>query len=98
MYKLAAATIQMGSAKDAGKGIADIVVFLMGRINQEKRREAIIKLRTKIWNLNENEISSKKTPPSASYGTALTFIKTILNGHKPDYVRAVLSNIVRNLY
>ena len=97
MYKMAAAVIEMGSPEEAGRGIADIVKFLLKRINQESRAEAVRKLRLKIWNLNENEISSKKTPSSASLGQSITFIKTILNGHQPNYIRDVLSNIVRNL-
>lgn len=97
MYKLAAATIEMGSPEIAGKGIADIIKFLMQRIEKDQA-EAYAKLRYKIWHLNENEISSKKTPSSASLGQSLTFIKTILNGHNPKYIRDVLSNVVRNLY
>lgn len=98
MYKLATAVIEMGSPEEAGKGIADIVRFLLRRINQDTRGEAAKKLRMKIWHLNENEISSKKTPSSASLGQSITFIKTILNGHEPSYIRNVLANIVRNLY
>jgi hypothetical protein len=98
MYKLAASTIEMGSPQEAGKGIADIVKFLMTRISDEKRTDSILSLRDKIWHLNEHDISSKKTPASASLGQSITFIKTILNGHQPKYIREVLSNIVRNLY
>lgn len=98
MYKLAAAVIEMGSPEEAGKGIADIVLFLMTRINMDKRKESVNKLRDKIWHLNEHDISSKKTPASAALGQSITFIKTILNGHQPQYIREVLSNIVRNLY
>lgn len=98
MYKLAATTIEMGSPEIAGKGIADIIKFLMQRIGEDGQPKAYAKLRYKIWHLNENEISSKKTPSSASLGQSLTFIKTILNGHHPKYIRDVLSNVVRNLY
>jgi len=98
MYKLAATVIEMGSPETAGKGIADIVKFLMQRISEDKKPEAYAKLRYKIWHLNEGEISSKKTPSSASLGQSITFIKTILNGHQPAYIRDVISNVVRNLY
>ena len=98
MFKLAARVIEMGEPETAGKGIADIVKFLMQRISSERKEKSFNKLRQKIWNLNEIEISSKKTPASASMGQSITFIKTILNGHNPVYVRKVLENIVRNLY
>lgn len=98
MYKIASSVIEMGDPIQAGKGIAQIIKFLMERISIENRRASISKLRDKIWFLNEQEISSKKTPESASMGQSITFVKTILNGHNPDYVRTVLENIVRNLY
>jgi hypothetical protein len=98
IYKLAAVVIQMGEPETAGRGLADIVIFLLGRIKEDKRKEAINSLRTKIWNLNEHEISSKKTPASASLGQSITFIKTVLNGHNPAYIRQILTYIVKNLY
>lgn len=98
MYKMASAVIEMGDPGAAGKGIAQIVKFLMERISPASRNASFAKLRNKIWYLNEQEISSKKTPQSASMGQSITFIKTILNGHPPDYIRRVLENIVRNLY
>lgn len=97
MYKLAAATIQMGSPPEAGKGIADIVKFLIQRISQESRQKSLQGLKRKIWNLNEYQIASKKTPPSASLGQSITFIKTILIGHDPKYIREVLRHVVHNL-
>jgi len=98
MFKLAAAVIQMGEPEAAGKGVADIVKFLLQRISLERRNTSMFKLRKKIWELNEQEIASKKTPSSASLGQSITFIKTILNGHDPAYIRKVLTHIVRNLY
>lgn len=98
LFAIAASIIEMGSPEEAGKGIADIVKFLMTRIDLDKRQVSMDKLRDKIWYLDEHAISSKKTPASGSLGQSITFIKTILNGHQPQYIRAVLSNIVRNLY
>ena len=98
MYKMAAAYIEMGEPATAGKGIADIVRFLLQRISPIKRQVSLNKLRKKIWDLNEVEISLKKTPQSASLGQSLTFIKTILQGHDPKYIRSVLAEIHRNLY
>lgn len=97
LFKMAVRTIDMGDPQRAGKGIADIVHFLLQRIDPLKRPAAIKKLRYKIWNLDEGEISSKKTPGSASMGQAITFIKTILIGHNPTYIRNVLSHIYRYL-
>lgn len=97
MYRLAAASINMGDPVTAGKGLADIVKFLMQRIDPVNRVVALRKLRKKIWVLNEKEIASKKTPSSASLGQAITFIKTILIGHDPNYIREVLVHIYRNL-
>lgn len=97
MYKIAASTIDLGDPKSAGRGIAEIVKFLLKRIDISNRPKSIFNLRNKIWNLNENEIASKKTPASASLGQSLTFIKTVLNGHNPVYIRNVILEITKNL-
>jgi hypothetical protein len=98
MEVLAATVIEMGDPRIAGKGIADIVQFLVSRITQDKRPQSIINLRNKIWALDEYDISTKKNPSTASLGQAITFIKTILIGHHPMYIRNVLEHVVRNLY
>lgn len=96
--KLAAATIEMGAPDTAGKGIADIVKFLLQRISPEKRYDVYRSMREKIGKLNPQEISSKKTPASSSMGQSITFIKTILIGHDSHYIKEVLNHIVKNLY
>ena len=98
MFKLAASTIEMGSPDTAGKGIADIVKFLLQRISPEKRSNAYKNMRDKIRKLNPVEISAKKTPASSSMGQSLTFIKTILIGHDIKYISLVLDHIIKNLY
>lgn len=98
MFKLAAATIEMGSPETAGKGIADIVKFLLQRISPENRVNAYKSMRDKIRKLQPSEISAKKTPASSSMGQSLTFIKTILIGHDIKYISSVLDNIIKNLY
>jgi len=97
LFKLAVRSIDMGRPEKAGKGIADIVLFLLRRIDPAKRPRAVAKLKYKILNLDEKEIASKKTPEHASMGQAITFIKTILIGHSPQYIRSILTNIYRNL-
>lgn len=97
MFKLAAATIEMGSPEVAGKGIADIVKFLLRRISPGGRLNAYRSMRDKIRKLSPTEISSKKTPASSSMGQSITFIKTILIGHDSRYIQSVLNNIIKHL-
>lgn len=97
ILKLAAATIDLGDPVQAGKGIAEIVKFLLKKIDLKNRPNSQYKLRQKIWNLNEYEMSSKKSPASASLGQSISFIKNILNGHNASYIRSILKEIVGNL-
>lgn len=97
MFKLAAATIEMGDPIHAGKGIAEIVKFLIKRIDPQNRPKALEKLKVKIWNLNEWQLSSKKMPASASLGQSISFVKNLLNGHNTKYIRDILREIVKNL-
>jgi len=96
IFKLAA-TIDMGEPVEAGKGIAEIIKFLLKRIDSKNREKSLYKLKKKIWNLNEWEMSSKKMPASSSLGISISFIKNILNGHPAPYIRSILSEIYRNL-
>lgn len=98
LIKNAQTAINMGDPAMAGKSIADIVRFLMKRVPPDKRGIYTQKLRKKIWDIDELTLSSKKLPASASMGQSITFIKTILIGHRPFYIRDVLSSIVKNLY
>lgn len=97
IFKLAQNIIHMGSPEIAGKGLADIVSFIMKRVPGAQRSKAIASLRQKILDLNEKNIAVKKVPETASFGQAITFIKTVLNGHDPAYIRKVLTSISANL-
>ena len=98
MEVLAASVLEMGDPGIAGKNISDIIRFIIGRIPSDKRNESIVNLRNKIWTLDPYDISSKKTPATASLGQAITFIKTILIGHDPIYIKRVIQEIMRNLF
>jgi hypothetical protein len=97
MFKLAAATIDLGDPALAGKGIAEIIKFLLRKIDVKTRPAAQYKLREKIWRLNEYQMSAKKSPASASLGQSISFVKNVLNGHNHQYIREILKEIVGNL-
>lgn len=92
-----AAVSELGDAAAVGKYLSDIIKFTISRISPEKRPNAIKNLRTKFYNMNENEIALKSLPPSSSIGQAITFVKHVLFNHDVRYIREVLNNIVRNL-
>lgn len=97
IFKLASSAINMGDPVFAGRGIAEIVKFLLKRIDVKNRGLSQEKLKYKIWNMNEFQLSSKKSPNSAAIGNSISFVKNVLNGNNPDYIRAILKEIVRNL-
>lgn len=92
-----AAISELGESAKVGKYLADIIRFTLTRIKPESRPKSIMRLKHKIYNLNENEIANKKLPASSSMGQSITFVKHVLFNHNPHYIREVLNNIVRNL-
>lgn len=92
-----AAVAELGDPVLVGRYMADIIKFTLNRISPERRPNALISLRNKIYNLNENEISMKNLPPSSSMGQAITFVKHVLFDHDANYIRNVINNIVSNL-
>lgn len=97
LAKFAANTIEMGDPSIAGKGIAEIVKFIMRRIPYDQRISRLIRLKDKINNLNEMEMSTKNMPATSAIGQSISFVKTVLTGHNPNYIRSVLSNVIKHL-
>lgn len=97
LLKLGQLMVDHGEIGATGRGIAEVIKFLMRKVPYEKRPHSIMSLKKKVWDLDEYDMASKKSPPTASMGQAITFIKTLLNGKSPGYIRSVLSVVVRNL-
>lgn len=94
MVKMAAATLNMGDAHTAARGIADIIKFLMSRVSPDKKSKYMDKLRKHISEIRPAEISGAKSPESSTIGQSITFIKTVLRGHHPLYIIEVIKNIL----
>lgn len=92
-----ASAVELGDPDIAARNLSAIIKFLMKRISKENRIRSTMSLRDKILKLDPFEISSKKTPPSASMGQSITLLKNILVGHNVDYIRQVLKNIAIQL-
>ena len=97
IYKLGQMALSSSDINITGRGIAEVIKFLMRKIPYEKRPHSIMSLRQKIWNLNEYDMASKKSPNTAAMGQSITFIKTLLNGRAPGFIRNVLSVVVQGL-
>ena len=92
-----AAVAELGDAEHVGKYLSDIVKFTISKMQQEKRLNALQKLKQKFYSMNENEIASKNLPESAAVGQSITFVKHVLFNHNSKYIRDVLNSLVRNL-
>lgn len=92
-----AAVSELGDPRLVGKYLADIIRFTLTRIDPSKRPNSIMRLKNKIYHLNENQLSMKDLPPSSALGQSITFVKHVLFNHNAKYIRDVLNNIVRNL-
>lgn len=97
ILKLGQSITDLGDPKLTGRSIAQIIRFLLRKIPYAKRPNAVMNLRKKVWELNEYDMASKKSPDTAAMGQSITFIKTLLNGKQPAYIRQVLSEVVRSL-
>jgi len=92
-----ASKLELGNPDVAGKSLAEISKFLLKRIPDYKRPEAIRKMIIKLRIMNAEEIASKEMKDYSSMGQSLSFIKNVLSGHDKDYVRRVLDAIIRNM-
>lgn len=98
MFKFAQTIVEMGDPILAGKTIANVIKFLIRNLPESQRNNSLKTLRDRVISLSEYEISSKEVPPSAALGQSVAFIKNMLSGKNPNYVRNVLSNTVKFMY
>lgn len=91
------AAAEQGDPVLVGKYLASIIKFTLSRISKERRPISIEKVKHKIYNLNELDLSEKNLPASSSMGQAITFVKHVLFDHNPQYIRQVINSIIRNL-
>ena len=56
---LLASVLELGHPDNAGKSLADIILFLLSRVPEEKRQSAKYKMIQKIRTLMPNEIAGK---------------------------------------
>lgn len=92
-----ASVSELGNAEQVGRYLSDIVKFTISKMQQEKRLNALQKLKQKFYSMNENEISNKNLPESAAVGQSITFVKHVLFNHDAKYIRDVLNALVRYL-
>lgn len=87
----------LGDAASAANHIIPVIRFLMDRVPSKQRNNFIEKLRQKIWNISELELSNKMVTSGSAIGQAITFVKNILMGHNPAYIREVLKHVATKL-
>ncbi len=90
-------TLPMGNPAAAANNIVPIVRFLMQRVPPEQHQKFMEKLRQKIWNLSELQISGKRVSSGSAIGQSITFIKNVLMGHNPAYIREILKHVATKL-
>jgi hypothetical protein len=92
-----ASKLELGNPDVAGKSLAEISKFLLKRIPEHKRPDAIRKMIIKLRIMNAEEIADKDMKDYSSMGQSLSFIKNVLAGNDKDYIRRVLDAIIRNM-
>lgn len=97
MIKIAQTLVEMGNPELAGKAISNVIKFLITKMPESERSNAVQRIRNELLSLPVNEISSKKMPASASIGQSISLIKNTLSGKDPDFIRKVIENATRNM-
>lgn len=87
----------LGDAPLAGQYLANIIKFTLNRVDPDKRAKALHTVLRKIYFLDENVLGGKQMPASSSIGQSISFVKNVLIGNEPQYIRAVINNVVANL-
>jgi hypothetical protein len=92
-----ASMAEMVSPEQAGLYISNIIKFTLNKINATSHPKALRSIMRKIYVLNENVLAAKRTPPSSSIGQSIAYVKNVLSGNNPQFIRATINNIVKYL-
>ena len=88
---------ELGEPVAVGKYLADIIRLTLRRISPFSRNKAVSKLKGKLYYLKETDLALKKMPASSAMGQSITFVKNLLFGQDPIYIRKVLNSLVKYL-
>lgn len=83
--------------KYVAEQIRDIIDVMIGRMSLESQQKAYPNLRTKLKELNIQEMSTKKPVGGSSIGASISLIKNILNGKDPFFIKMVIDELSRTL-
>lgn len=97
IVKIAFNSIELNDPAAAGYTIAQTIKFLIRKIPFHKRPFVTQKIKQKIINLNESQISEKEIPTTAILGQTIALVKNLLNGNDAALIKNILINISRNL-
>jgi hypothetical protein len=93
-----AAISELGDPAQVGQYLANIVRFVLARLQPDQKNKAMETLRAKFQATNADELAQKTSPPTAGIGQSITFVKHVLFNQSPLYIREVLNNLSRNLF
>lgn len=79
-----------------GQTLAKVVKVLLSRVPHDQAK-AYSTIRNKIMTIDPGSLASQDFPVTASYGQAITLIKTMLYGYDLKFVTQALNSLVKNL-
>ena len=88
---------RVADPKYVAEEIAKVVKILISTMSVEAQNRAKLNMRSRVFRLNPQEMSQKKTPAGASIGTSIALIKNILNGRDGFFIKMVMEELVKQL-
>ena len=84
-----------GDPKFVAEKIADIIKVLYSSMSLESQQKAKLNMKTRLTNLNKQEVAMKKAPGGAAIGTSIALVKNILNGKDGYFITTVIEELTR---
>lgn len=84
-------------AKRTAESLFKIIQFLFYRVPPKNKLRYFSRIRGKLVKIPPGQLSTKKTPPSATIGQSIAVSKNLLSGLNPAFVARVLEELVRLL-
>lgn len=82
---------------DMAQSILRIIYHFVQKVDPEKQSGYIDNLRNQLYGVDLMELSGRKKNPGAGVGGTVSITKNILGGQPPDFVNAVMQQVVQGL-
>lgn len=77
--------------------MSNIIKLLVEKIKPENRHKAIMSIKSKLSNVDINDMANKNMPASTAIGQSITLVKNVLFDKQPALIKDIITKVINKL-